>query len=71
MLSEKTNQKHCEILVNKEHKNFGLLCDTYGEAFYGVIIRIVQKKEESAEIFQDAFTKAWEKSNLFDPEKGR
>lgn len=47
------------------------LYDAYGDALYGVIIRILQKEELAQEVLQDTFVKIWRNAAAYDPAKGR
>lgn len=47
------------------------LYDHYSGALFGVIIRIVQKKEVAEELLQDIFLKIWERFDNYDAAKGK
>jgi len=47
------------------------LYDKYSPALFGVIIRICRKKDLAEDILQETFLKIWEKSDAYDPEKGK
>lgn len=50
---------------------FAALYDDYAGLIYGVIIRIVQDKEDAENLLQDCFIKIWRNIEFFDPGKGR
>lgn len=49
----------------------GEIYDAYGEVLYGVILKIVQKKDIAEDILQEVFMKIWNKGNQYDATKGR
>ncbi|WP_350285395.1 sigma-70 family RNA polymerase sigma factor [uncultured Croceitalea sp.] len=64
-----------DILVaqfqKKDKKAFETLYTMYSENICGVIFTIIKNKERSQELCQDVFVKIWEKSETYDPSKGR
>lgn len=56
--------------TNKEEW-LSVIYDNYSHALFGVIYRLIGDKALSEEILQSVFIKIWEKSELFDPAKGR
>ena len=58
-------------LKNKDAQALSSLYDKYSAAIYGVIIRMCRDENKAQNILQDTFLKAWEKSEQYNPEKGR
>lgn len=58
-------------LQNNDEKALSSLYDKYSGAIYGVILRICKEEVLAQEILQETFLKAWEKSHLYAPEKGK
>jgi RNA polymerase sigma-70 factor (ECF subfamily) len=48
-----------------------LLYDNYGDAFYGIALKIVSDEAIATDVLQDAFVKVWKKSANYDSSKGR
>lgn len=55
----------------KDIKAFEQLYAMYNESMYGVIFNITRNKEESEEVLQDVFIKAWNKADSYSSKKGR
>lgn len=47
------------------------ILDKYGDALYGVVLKIVQVREVAEDVMQDAFVKVWKNADNYDPSKGR
>ncbi|WP_298518183.1 RNA polymerase sigma factor [uncultured Kordia sp.] len=64
-----------EILIeqfqNKDAKAFESLYEMYNESIFGVINTIVKNDDIAAEVLQDVFIKAWNKSDAYTAKKGR
>ncbi|MEB3346285.1 sigma-70 family RNA polymerase sigma factor [Aquimarina gracilis] len=58
-------------LQNKESKALSAIYDRYSGALYGVILRICKNEELAQDLLQETFLKIWEKSNQYNPEKGK
>lgn len=58
-------------LKSKDQKAFALLYDKYSPALYGIILRMCNDEGLAQEILQDTFMTVWEKSETYDPSKGR
>ena len=58
-------------LKQQDSRALSRLYDTYAPAIYGVIIRMCRDENLAQNILQDTFMKVWEKSDQYDPEKGR
>ena len=55
----------------KDIKAFEQLYAMYNDSMYGVIFNITRNKEESEEVLQDVFIKAWDKADTYSSKKGR
>ena len=71
MLSARTYERLCRQVVSGDERCIAELYDLYGNALYGVILRIVKSEEVASEILQDTFTKVWSRGSSFDPDMGR
>jgi RNA polymerase sigma factor (sigma-70 family) len=59
------------LLQQKDKSAFSELYDNYSSALYGVILRILNNDEESAQdILQDSFIKIWKNFDSYDHSKG-
>lgn len=47
------------------------LLDKYGDALFGVVLRIVQAREIAEDVIQDTFVKVWKNADSYNPDKGR
>lgn len=54
------------LIRQKNEQGLSLLYDAYGDAIYGMAFRILRKKEESEEVVQTTFLKAWNHIDSFD-----
>ena len=71
--SEETKAKELELIkqiAKKDHKALSELYDLYRSFLFGLIIKIVKKREESEEVLQEVFVQVWDKANTFDYQKG-
>ena len=59
------------LLRNKDQQAFGYLYDNYSAALNGIIYKMVEDKELSEDILQDAFIKIWNNFPSYDNTKGR
>lgn len=55
----------------KEVIAFEKLYEMYSESMFGVIYNITRNKEESEEVMQDVFVKAWNNAESYSSKKGR
>ncbi|MCW5519624.1 sigma-70 family RNA polymerase sigma factor [Aureitalea sp. L0-47] len=58
-------------LKARDERALSSLYDKYSAALYGVIIRICRNEANAQDLLQETFVKIWEKSDSYDPEKGR
>ncbi|WP_394746797.1 RNA polymerase sigma factor [Spongiimicrobium salis] len=60
-----------KLLQEKDDQALSALYDRYSGAIYGVILRMCHEEEMAEELLQETFLKVWQKSHLYDPEKGK
>lgn len=59
------------LLKEKDKSAFSYLYDNYSAALFGIILKILNRDEETAEdILQDSFIKIWKNMESYDPAKG-
>ncbi len=58
-------------LQNRNQQAFSYLYDNYAAALNGIIYRLVEDKELSEDILQEAFVKIWNNFSNYDTTKGR
>lgn len=58
-------------LQNRNQQAFAYLYDNYAAALNGIIYRLVEDKELSEDILQEAFVKIWNNFSSYDTTKGR
>ena len=71
MLSARTYERLCGKLNERDPKGIEELYDIYGDALYGIIVRIVSDEGVATEILQDTFVKAWQNGDSYNPQLGR
>lgn len=71
MLTDEKYQLLCQQVRNRDTSCIEELYDIYGNALYGVIIRIVKSEQIASEILQDTFMKVWQRGQSYDPKLGR
>lgn len=71
MLSNQAYQRLCDQLRTRDQACIPLLYDHYGDALYGIILRIVGREDDATEVLQDTFMKIWKNGATYDPERGR
>jgi RNA polymerase sigma-70 factor (ECF subfamily) len=57
-------------IANRDRAAFAVLYRQTNAKLYGVVIRIVLRKEVAGEILQEAYVRIWEKAGDYDPAKG-
>ncbi len=57
--------------LKKDAVAFEKIYNLYSESLFGIINSVVHDKEVAEEVLQDTFVKIWEKSDNYDPSKGR
>ncbi len=55
----------------KDEKALSTLYDTYSGALYNVILKICKDESVAQDLLQETFITIWDKSDSFDPKKGR
>lgn len=63
-----------EIIVqlqNKDQRALSLVYDRYSGAVYGVILRICKEEAVAQDVLQEVFLKVWNKSDQYNPKKGK
>ncbi len=58
-------------LQKQDSKALSVIYDKYSGALYGVILRICKNEEQAQDLLQETFLKIWQKSNQYDPKKGK
>ncbi|WP_109300355.1 RNA polymerase sigma factor [Aquimarina sp. AU474] len=58
-------------LQNQDNTALSLIYDKYAAALYGVILRICKNEAKAQDVLQETFIKIWQKSNSYDPKKGK
>ncbi len=66
-----TQEQIIQLLKSQDRKAMAMLYDKYGEALYGVVIRIVSSRELAQQVMQDTFLKVWRNGVTYDEKKGR
>ncbi len=59
------------MLQSGQLEGLSIAYDRYSKVMFGLILKVVKKPELAEEVLQDSFLKVWEKSSLYDPEKGK
>jgi RNA polymerase sigma-70 factor, ECF subfamily len=73
-LQEITKYSEEELVLQLQNRNqqaFSYLYDNYAAALNGIIYRLVEDKELSEDILQEAFVKIWNNFSNYDTTKGR
>jgi RNA polymerase sigma-70 factor (ECF subfamily) len=58
-------------IKNQDAAVIGQLFDDYGNALYGVILRIVGQSDLAEQVLQDSFVKIWKNGHTYDESKGK
>ena len=58
-------------LKNKDERALSLLYDKYAGALYSVILKMTRDEALSQDLLQETFIAIWNKSQLYNPDKGR
>ncbi len=58
-------------LQNKDERALSLLYDKYSGALYTVILKMIKDEALAQDLLQETFITIWNKSNQFNPEKGK
>lgn len=57
-------------IQSKSREAFSMLYDSYNEALFGIICRMVDNRPAAEELLQDSFVKIWKNIHLYDAGKG-
>lgn len=63
--------KIAQLLAQGDREAVRLAYRHYGKAVYGIILRVMPKKELAEEVLQDTFVKVWQNADKYDASKGR
>ena len=66
-----TEEELVIMLQNRDQQAFSYLYDNYAAALNGIIYRMVEDRELSEDILQEAFVKIWNNFSSYDTGKGR
>ena len=66
-----TEEELVIMLQNRDQQAFSYLYDNYAAALNGIIYRMVEDRELSEDILQEAFVKIWNNFSSYDTCKGR
>ncbi|NAS31058.1 sigma-70 family RNA polymerase sigma factor [Flavobacteriaceae bacterium R38] len=58
-------------MQKRDSQALSSLYDLYSGAIYGVIFRICKNESQAEDLLQETFLKIWNKSELYNPEKGK
>jgi RNA polymerase sigma factor (sigma-70 family) len=58
------------LLQSKSREAFSILYDSYADALFGTICRMVNNKVAAEDLLQDVFVKIWKKIDSYDPARG-
>ena len=59
------------FLSKGDRRAIDLAYEHYGNAIYGIVIRVVKSKEVAEEVLQDVFVKIWKNAKRYNKSKGR
>lgn len=59
-----------KLVQSKSGKGFNILYNKYCSALYGVIIKLVKRRDVADDLLQDTFIKIWKHIDSFDSSKG-
>ena len=59
------------LLAKEDRRAIDLAYEHYGNAIYGIVIRVVKSKEIAEEVLQDVFVKIWKNAKRYNRSKGR
>ena len=69
--NEQIEQTIVELLAKADRKAVTLAYQHYGDAVYGMILRVIPEKEIAQEVLQDVFIKVWQNAQKYERKKGR
>jgi RNA polymerase sigma-70 factor, ECF subfamily len=59
-----------QLLQQQDPNAISQLYDAYGNALFGIVLRIVSNRQTAQQVLQDTFVKAWRNGANYDPNKG-
>lgn len=59
------------LLKNRDQFAFSYLYDNYSAVLFGIIYKMLENREVSEDVLQEAFIKIWNNFTNYDPSKGR
>jgi RNA polymerase sigma-70 factor (ECF subfamily) len=59
------------LLQNHRERAIRPILDKYGDALFGVVLKIVQVQEIAEDVMQESFVKVWKNADAYDATKGR
>ncbi len=65
-----TEEELIERLKNRDKTAFSALYDSYSDALYGIIMKIVRTDPPAEDVLQEVFVKIWHKIDSYSHEKG-
>ncbi len=71
MIEKAHEEEIVSLLLNKDERAIRLIYDQYSPALYGVVLKIVGSEQITDDVMQEAFTKVWRNSTLYDSSKGK
>lgn len=60
-----------ELLAARDERAISLLYDHYGDALYGVAVKVTKDEALAKDVLQNAFVKIWKKADNYDVSKAR
>ena len=68
---DRFEQEVCALMRSGDQRFVELLYDRYGEALYGLALRIVRDEALASDVVQDSFVKVWKNHASFDSSRSR
>ncbi|NQX91306.1 MAG: RNA polymerase sigma factor, partial [Flavobacteriales bacterium] len=63
--------KIVHLLSESPDQAVPLIFEHYGDALFGLIVRVVGNSFHAEEVLQDCLVKYWEKAHTYDPSKAK
>ncbi len=58
------------MIQSKDERGFHILYDKYCGILYGILLRLVRRKEVADDLLQDVFVQIWKHIDSYDPARG-
>lgn len=68
---EMTEEALTQLLHTQAERAVSPLLARYGDALYGVVLRMVGSAETAEDLMQEVFVKVWKNGGAYDPQKGK